>query len=205
MGRVNGLCVRTPPADLAPCYAVRKLQQPNQRRVEVGRVARRVAKFTVYVVDGDGSRPRSMVPQLLVGQQCQHKDEADCIFRHKEGSNCGRRKDVDGVRRTPLQLGSLRLGRSDPRWQVLKEKNPIVKDSAGKILEYKITIKTNIILKDFLTNEEILNYNTSLSSSYKVKDKYSETKKIEVKTIENLVNKIYQDLIIKMSEIMLDQ
>ena len=85
--------------------------------------------------------------------------------------------------------------------EVLKEKNPIVKDSAGKILEYKITIKTNIILKDFLTNEEILNYNTSLSSSYKVKDKHSETKKIEVKTIENLVNKTYRDLIIKMSEI----
>ena len=52
-----------------------------------------------------------------------------------------------------------------------------------------------------MTNEEILNYNTSLSSSYKVKDKYSETKKIEDKTIENLVNKTYQDLIIKMSEI----
>ena len=85
--------------------------------------------------------------------------------------------------------------------EVLKDKNPTVKDSAGKILEYKITIKTNIILIDFLTNEEILNYNTSLSSSYKVTDKYSETKKIEVKTIENLVNKIYQDLIIKMSEI----
>ena len=85
--------------------------------------------------------------------------------------------------------------------EVLKDKNPTVKDSTGKILEYKITIKTNIILKDFLTNEEILNYNTSLSSSYKAKDKYSETKKIEDKTIENLVNKIYQDLVIKMSEI----
>ena len=55
--------------------------------------------------------------------------------------------------------------------EVLKDKNPTVKDSAGKILEYKITIKTNIILIDFLTNEEILNYNTSLSSSYKAKDK----------------------------------
>ena len=85
--------------------------------------------------------------------------------------------------------------------KILKDKNPTVKDSAGKILEYKITIKTNIILKDFLTNEEILNYNTSLSSSYKIKDKYSETKKIENKTIENLVNKTYQDLIIKMLEI----
>ena len=87
--------------------------------------------------------------------------------------------------------------------EVLKGKNPTVKDSAGKILEYKITVKTNIILKDFLTNEEILNYNISLSSSYKVKDKYSETKKIEDKTIENLVNKIYQNLIIKISEIAL--
>ena len=82
-----------------------------------------------------------------------------------------------------------------------KDKKPTVKNSAGKILEYKIVIKTNMILKDFLTNKEILNYSLNSSSSYKVQDKYSETKKTENRIIDNLINKTYQDLLIKMSEI----
>ena len=89
--------------------------------------------------------------------------------------------------------------------EVLKDKNPTVKNSAGKILEYKINIVTNIILKDFLTNDRILNYNFSSSSSYKVQDQYSETKKIEDKTIENLINNTYQDLLIKLSEVVSTQ
>ena len=87
--------------------------------------------------------------------------------------------------------------------EIVKDKNPTVKNSAGKILEYKVAINTNIILKDFLNYHEILNYNVSASSSYKVQDKYSETIKLENKTIDDLVNKIYQDLLIKMSEIIL--
>ena len=75
------------------------------------------------------------------------------------------------------------------------------KNSSGKILEYKINIVTNIILKDFLTNAEMLNYNFSSSSSYRVQDQYSETKKIEDKTIENLINNTYQNLLIKLSEV----
>ena len=85
--------------------------------------------------------------------------------------------------------------------EVSKDKKPTVKNSAGKILEYKIVIKTNMILKDFLTNKEILNYSLNSSSSYKVQDKYSETKKTENRIIDNLINKTYQDLLIKMSEI----
>jgi len=85
--------------------------------------------------------------------------------------------------------------------EVSKDKNATVKNSAGKILEYRITINADILLKDFSTNDVILNYNTSVSSSYKIQDKYSETKKIENKTTENLLNKIYQDVLIKMSSI----
>ena len=84
-----------------------------------------------------------------------------------------------------------------------EDKNPTVKNSAGKILEYKIIIKTNIIIKDFVTNDQILNYNSSYSSSYKVQDQFIETKKLESKTTKNLVEKIYQDLLIKISEAML--
>ena len=86
-----------------------------------------------------------------------------------------------------------------------KDKKATVKDSTGKILEYRIILNCNIMINDYLTNEEIVNQNFSYSSTYKVQDQYSETIILENKSIESLINKIYQDLIIKMSEIMLDQ
>ena len=83
---------------------------------------------------------------------------------------------------------------------VTKNKTATVKDSAGKILEYRILLSSNIIIKDYLTNGEILNHNFSYSSTYRVQDRYSETIKLENKTIENLINKTYQNLLIKMSK-----
>ena len=84
-----------------------------------------------------------------------------------------------------------------------KNKNGTVKDSAGKGLEYKIILTSNIIIKDYLTDDKILNQSFSYSSVYKVQDNHSETIKIENKSIENLINKMYQDLLIKMSKIIL--
>ena len=46
-----------------------------------------------------------------------------------------------------------------------KEKKSTAKDSAGKILEYKITLNTNIIINDFLTDEEILKQEFSIYSN----------------------------------------
>ena len=84
--------------------------------------------------------------------------------------------------------------------EVLNSKNPTAKNSAGKILEYRIVMETNIILKDFYNNNEILNHKIISYSSYKVQDEYSETKKLENKTIDNLLDKTYEDLLIKISE-----
>ncbi len=84
--------------------------------------------------------------------------------------------------------------------EVLKDKTATVKSSAGKILEYKISINSNVIVKNFLTNAEILSQNFFSSSSYKVQDQYSETIQLENTITENLVNKTYQDLLIKISE-----
>ena len=81
-----------------------------------------------------------------------------------------------------------------------KDKTTTVKNSTGKILAYRVSLNTNIIIKDFLTNDEILNQNFTYSSSYKVQDQHFETRQLENKTIENLINKTYQDLTIKMSE-----
>ena len=83
---------------------------------------------------------------------------------------------------------------------VTKNKTATVKDSAGKVLEYKILLSGSIIIDDYLTNDKILNQSFSLSSVYKVQDQYSETIKLENKIIEDLINKIYQNLLIKLSE-----
>ena len=81
-----------------------------------------------------------------------------------------------------------------------KDKIATVKNSTGKILEYRVSLNTNIIIKDFLTNDEILNQYFTYSSSYKVQDQHFETRQLENKTIENLINKTSQDLKIKLSE-----
>ena len=81
-----------------------------------------------------------------------------------------------------------------------KNKNATAKDNAGKVLEYRIILINNIIIKDYLTDDEILNQTFSYSSTYKVQDQHSDTIKFENKSIEDLINKTYQNLLIKMSK-----
>ncbi len=80
-----------------------------------------------------------------------------------------------------------------------KNKEATVKDNVGKILEYKITIKIKIITTDFITNEKILNQIFSSSLTYKVQNQHSDTVKLENKSVENLINKIFQEILIKLS------
>ena len=82
-----------------------------------------------------------------------------------------------------------------------KERKPTVKNSVGKILEYEIALNTDIIINDFLTDKKLLDQNFSYSTSYKVQSAHSETIKLENQNIENLVDKTYQDLLIKISEV----
>jgi hypothetical protein len=86
-----------------------------------------------------------------------------------------------------------------------KERKSTVKNSAGKILEYEINLITKIIINNFLTDKRILNKDFNYSISYKVQDEHSETIKLENKNIENLVNKTYEDALIKISEILTEQ
>lgn len=84
--------------------------------------------------------------------------------------------------------------------KVEKNKNSINKDISGQILEYRINLNTEIIVTDYLTDKEILNDNFSSSFSYKVQDQYSETVKYENQSINYLIDKTYEDLIIKLSD-----
>jgi len=84
--------------------------------------------------------------------------------------------------------------------KVSKDKSATAKNNAGKIIEYKVNLYTQIIIKDYATNLENLNQNFNSYASYKVQDQYSETVKLENKTIENLLDKTYQDILLKMSD-----
>ena len=80
-----------------------------------------------------------------------------------------------------------------------KGKKGTTKDSAGKILGYRINLSASITIKDVMTGNQILSENFSLSSTYKAQDQYFDTVKLEKQTTENLIENLYQDLLIKLS------
>ena len=80
-----------------------------------------------------------------------------------------------------------------------KEKKASAKDSAGKILGYRINLSASIKIKDVITGNEILSENFSYSSTYKKQDQYFNTVKLENQITEDLIEKLYQDLLIKLS------
>ena len=84
---------------------------------------------------------------------------------------------------------------------IQKDKEAGAKDSAGKILEYKIILNSNIVINDYLTNDEILNQDYSYSSTYKVQNLFSDTIESENKSIDDLINQTYQNLLIQISQL----
>ena len=81
-----------------------------------------------------------------------------------------------------------------------KNNSATSKNSAGKILAYKINLSTTVTVKDFMTDNQIFSERFDFGSSYNVQVRHSETIKLENRTLENLINKTYQDLLLKLSE-----
>ena len=98
------------------------------------------------------------------------------------------KKDDQNLRRVDLVI------------KVSKDKNATTKDSAGKILQYKITLNTDIKVTDFITKDKILNQIFVSSLAYKVQDKYSDTVDLENRSIEDLLNKTYQELVTRLTQ-----
>ena len=98
------------------------------------------------------------------------------------------KKDDQNLRRVDLVI------------KVSKDKNVTTKDSAGKILQYKITLNTDIKVTDFITKDKILNQIFVSSLTYRVQDKYSDTIDLENRSIEDLLNKTYQELVTRLAQ-----
>ena len=79
---------------------------------------------------------------------------------------------------------------------ISKNKQPTIKDKSGKIVEYKITLNTIIIVKKYETEKLILNKNISNSINYRVQDQYSQSMIKENKAIEDLINETYQEVLV---------
>jgi len=84
--------------------------------------------------------------------------------------------------------------------KVSKDKHATSKNSAGKILEYKITLNSEIKVKDFTTDDQILNQIFTFSLTYDVQNQQSDTVKLENRSIEAMIDKTYQELLIKLSQ-----
>ena len=83
---------------------------------------------------------------------------------------------------------------------IKKDKESTSKDSAGKVLEYKIILNTEVEVLDAYTDDVVLKQNFVSSSTYKVQEQYSSTLNLENQSIENLIDKIYQELLNNLSE-----
>ena len=88
---------------------------------------------------------------------------------------------------------------------VKKDKIATVKDSAGKVSEYKITLNTEVKIIDFFNNNKLLEDTLIASTSYKVQSQYSDTLNLENKSIDDLINNTYRDLLIKLTQTLSDK
>ena len=79
------------------------------------------------------------------------------------------------------------------------EKIGLAKNSAGTIIEYKIVLKSEIQIKDYTSDKNIISETFVSSINYKTQTNYSETLNLENQSIENLINNTFQELLIKLS------
>ena len=83
---------------------------------------------------------------------------------------------------------------------ITKDKNPTSKNSAGKVLGYKITLKTEIKINNYFDGNKILNETFTSSDSYKTQNQYSDTLKLENQSIDNLINNTFEEILIKLTQ-----
>ena len=63
-----------------------------------------------------------------------------------------------------------------------------------------MTLSTKINIKDFITEDIVLNKTFVNSQSYKVQSQYYDTVKLENQYTENLIDQVFQDLLIQLSQ-----
>ena len=86
-----------------------------------------------------------------------------------------------------------------------KSKIATNKSTAGKVLEYRITLKVEFKITETNSDKILLKKgNALISQKYKVQSQISETEKLEKNTLENLINKMNRKLAIKVLQLSSD-
>ena len=86
-----------------------------------------------------------------------------------------------------------------------KNKSTASTDSSGKALSYKITLNTELTMTNSFSDQVLVNENITLSESYKVQDQVHQTEKLENNVISNLIDRVGQEFLLKISQAGLDK
>ena len=87
-----------------------------------------------------------------------------------------------------------------PLFNFLKQSLVVSSFSLAVEFKQKNSPNTKIKITDFITSEKLLDQNFNSSLIYKIQDQYSDTIKLENQTIENLLNKTLQEIIINLTK-----
>ena len=80
------------------------------------------------------------------------------------------------------------------------KKTTTVTNNAGQVSEYKITFEVEVKFKEIATDNFVSNYNTTITQNFKVQEQLSLTESIENSTVENLINRSVQEILINLSK-----
>ena len=86
-----------------------------------------------------------------------------------------------------------------------KNKSTTSTDSSGNTLSYKITLNTVLTMTNIFSDEVLVNENITLSESYKVQDQAYQTEKLENDVVSNLIDRVGQEFLLKISQADLDK
>ena len=86
-----------------------------------------------------------------------------------------------------------------------KNKSTTSTDGSGKAVSYKITLNTELTMTNIFSDQVLANENITLSESYKVQDQVYQTERLENDVISNLIDRVGQEFLLKISQAGLDK
>jgi outer membrane lipopolysaccharide assembly protein LptE/RlpB len=89
----------------------------------------------------------------------------------------------------------------DVRIKSSKTKDSKSKSSSGKTLSYRLTLNTEITITHVKSGKTLLKDNNTLSQSFTVQDQIYSTERMENKITSDLIYRLTQNLITKISQI----
>lgn len=86
-----------------------------------------------------------------------------------------------------------------------KYKSTTSTDSSGNALSYKVILNTELTMTNIFSDQVLANENITVSENYKVQDQVYQTEKLENNVISNLIDRVGQKFLLKISQAGLDK